>query len=288
MIVYYTYDEMRRFFKKDMEKNEAVYQLILGNMNYVRKQVEAGESIDANTKFGAIFDGDIPVYYFNNLLPYSMVVMPADPSSPKEPIRFGKELAKEFTANGITINGIQSVKELTEAFVAEYTKKELELSLSMDIMVTDSVVDFPLVGEVVRASIDDLDEVCELYLHFCEDALGESPSMEEIRERKKNQLVLPNVYIWLYRINGKTVGMNMSTRQLEHGASINGVYIKPEERKKGYCKQMMSYASKYYLDHGFDYVTLYVDKTNPFSNAAYTSVGYKYICSVYSYEEKRR
>lgn len=284
MIKYYSYDEMKRFFKSDMEKNEAVNQLILGNIKFIQSKVEKGEELDESLRFGVIFDGDAPVYYFNNTPPFNMVVMPATPKNPANPIYFGKQLAEEFNKNGVIISGIQCVYDFGVSFVENY-HKELKQNLGMDIMVATEIKKYPLAGEVYRATMDDFGELCAFYKEFIKEALGADRSMLEVSEQIRSKLSVPNSYIWLYRVGDKLVGMNMSNRQLEHGACINAVYVTPEERRKGYCKQMVSWASQYYLDYGYEYVTLYVDKANPYSNAAYAAIGYDYICSVYTFEE---
>ena len=285
MIKYYTYDEMSRLYKSDMEKNEAVNQLILGNIKYIHTLVSKGDVLDENLRFGVIYDNDTPVYYFNNTPPYNMVVMPATPKNPTNPAYYGKVLAEEFNKNGVEISGIQCVYEFGTSFVSSY-HKELKQNLAMDIMVATEIQKYPLVGEVYQATMNDFGELCAFYKDFIKEALGSERPMLEIAEQIRYKLSLPNSYIWLYRVDNKLVGMNMSNRQLEHGACVNAVYVVPEERRKGYCKQMVSWASQYYLDHGYEYVTLYVDKTNPYSNAAYAAIGYDYICSVYTFEEE--
>ena len=70
--------------------------------------------------------------------------------------------------------------------------------------------------------------------------------------------------------------MVASTRKLEHGRSVSYVYIKPEFRRQGLCKEMMSALGRECLEEGCGYVTLYVDRTNPVSNAAYSAVGFAY------------
>ena len=62
---------------------------------------------------------------------------------------------------------------------------------------------------------------------------------------------------------------------------MGAVYICPEMRRKGYCKEMMAWCAKHYFSEGFSYGTLYVDQANPFSNAAYTAVGYEYVTDMY-------
>ena len=284
MIKFYTVEEMDFLFKEEMEKNEAVNQLILGNLKFIKNKYEKGETIDDNVKFGVIFDSDIPVYFFNNTPPYNTVVMPVTPKMPVNPSYYGKMLAEEFNDKGINISGIQCVYEFGVSFM-EYYHKPLKQQLAMDIMVANDIKEYPLVGEVYRATKKDFGELCTFYKDFIKEALGEDCPMMEIAEKIESKLSVPNSFIWLYKVNDKLVGMNMSSRQLKHGACVNAVYVLPQERSKGYCKQMVSYASNYYLNHGYDYVTLYVDKTNPYSNRAYAAIGYDYICSVYTFEE---
>ena len=83
--------------------------------------------------------------------------------------------------------------------------------------------------------------------------------------------------------------MNGSTRKLPHGRSVSYVFIKEEERNKGYAKQMVASACRYYLEkENCDYVTLYVDQSNPFSNHAYLAIGFEYLSDIYTYDLIRK
>lgn len=283
MIKFLNAFEMEALYGNDMEQNEAYYQLILGNIITTKKKAALNEDIDI--LFGVIEEDGLARYYFCNYLPYDFCVCSVLSNPPGNVEMLAKELVDAIKEKEIELAGLNGNKEFMEAFMKYYDELEFKPNIAMDIMVCKDVKVVDNVGINRRATLDDFEEIALMYQNFIKDALHEELAMEAIYTRLNTTFNNPKAYIWVYEVEGKIVGMNMSTRQLKYGATINGVYVKDEERGKGYCKQMMSASTSYYLNNGYDYVTLYVDKANPYSNGAYLAVGYEYVGSSYNYSK---
>jgi len=282
MIKYYSAEEMKTLYWEEISKNEAVSQLILGNIKTVCKAREKGDDVPEDTRFGVILKEQEPVYYFCNYLPYAMVVVAADPIAPYPDEECGRELAESFHENGIYYTGIQANEKFAKAFVKSSNHRYRE-ELSMAIMVARKVNHYPLRGEVIRATATDVEVVTDMYRGFVKDALHEEISYEDAYSKMKTRLENPEMDIWLYRVDGEIIGMHGSTRKLERGISLTLVYVYPKMRGRGYCKEMVAWSTEHYFEQGCEYVSLYVDRNNPISNAAYQAVGYEYISKVVSY-----
>ena len=80
------------------------------------------------------------------------------------------------------------------------------------------------------------------------------------------------------------VSMAAATRQLVNGIAINYVYTPEEYRGMGYAAANVYNISKKYLDDGFKFCTLFVDKKNVLSKRAYEKVGYETVDEMYEYK----
>ena len=276
--------EMAERFGDYLDAQEDVYQLILGNMIHVKKQQDLGQGVPADTCFGAILEDsrDQPLWLFCNFLPYTMVVAPVCPREQETEEACARQeeacaaaLAEAVKKKKITVTGIQSTEGFAEAFRNAYGG-DYNLELSMDIMTARKIQDLPRRGVLTHATAEDLEEIVPMGIAFARDCLHKEVTEKEEREAARVRITAPDSIVWLYRQIGNVIGMAASTRKLPRGRSINYVYIKPEFRGQGYCKEMMSALGQECMVEGCEYITLYVDRTNPVSNAAYTAVGFEY------------
>lgn len=282
-VKYLNCEEMEDNYLDEMMKNEAINQLIIGNIIYTKKSILKNNELDERNIFGVILDDNKVLYFFCNFLPYNLVLTPNGDIDNELEKKCAELFVKSLLDNNIFINGIQSTDTFCEYFIEQYPG-EFELRQAMDIMYCDKVNDYPLSGIIRLANEDDMDEIVKMWMGFQEDALNIQEDYEKGKETFLIRFADKDCLTWIYEVNDKIVGMNGSTRKLPHGRSITYVYIKPEERLKGYCKEMISTCTKYYLDNGNDYTCLYVNKKNPYSNASYLAVGYQYLKPMYSYD----
>ena len=301
----YSGQEMEERFGTLMEAHEDVHQLLLGDIIYIRKLKAKGMEIPEHT-FGAVMEEERPLWFFCAMLPYATVVTPAlsaEWSAPApaaglaaagsasdlpavdeafRPKECAAALAAFLKEHAVRIAGVQSTPAFAEAFRISYGG-EYRLELAMDIMTAQAIVPQPRRGQLVHGTIGDLDEVTALSLAFVRECLHEEHDPEEMRKSTEIRLTVPDSIFWLYKRNGETIGCAASTRKLGHGRGVSYVYIKPEYRRQGLCKEMMAALGEECFEEGCRYLTLYVDQANPFSNAAYTAVGYRYVVAMESW-----
>ncbi len=283
MVQFLSAEEMKALYWEKLLENEAVNQLIMGNMKAVCKAHEEGKEVQEDTRFGAILQENRVAYFFCNFLPYSMVVTSANPRETIYAEKCALELAEAFHNQGIVFTGIHSSDVFAKAFMDCFARQFRE-EMSMEIMVTKKANTYPLCGEIVRATVNDVEKVTEMYCNFCKEAVHQDKTYEEVYTKVREMLDNPERDIWLYQVEGEIIGMHGSTRKLERGLSLTLVYVYPQYRGKGYCKEMVSWSTEHYLEQGCQYVSLYVDRKNPFSNAAYQAVGFEYVAKTVDYK----
>lgn len=273
MITVYSAEEFYAKYYTELLENEAVHQLIISNLNHVMSTPEEGVLF-------AICERKQHYFICNNL-PFAMLVTTSDHCDNEEVV--GKEIAEYVVDHGIQITGITSSKGIVEGFVEYYKEynRDMHLSESMDIMVLTQVNEVKQVGSLQHACNEHIDELARMYIDFTLEALGEAPKLELAIYKIRKCVEHNDAYILLEE--GIIVSMCITPRHLKSGKCISAVYTKPKYRGKGYCKSMMSKVCKYLLEQGDQFVTLYVDTTNPISNAAYTAVGFTVVESCYKY-----
>ncbi len=273
MIKVYNAEEFRNEFAELIEANEPKFQLLLGDLE---RSLANGNQ--ANDFFAAIYkDKELKYLLCNydvfNLLTYAM-------SNEDYVEEAAIELAKFVKENGYTLHGIQGSEEFTKAYNEE-AHTNYTLHLAMDIMICTKLEPVSIHGELVKGSKEYFEDMCGMYQAFIAEALHEELEMELIKGRVSN--ILENHKSWVYKVNGEIVGMVISTREGKSCVSFSGVYTKPVHRGKGYCKEFMYLVGQEMMQYK-PKLTLFVDKSNPRSNAAYKAIGYVCDCSVFAYE----
>ena len=136
------------------------------------------------------------------------------------------------------------------------------------------------------AEKDDADDISKLIYEFEFEAAGVSPDEEHCRQRVNDMINAKTLYVW-ENSNGELV----STTSIRIGDEIDTlatVYTKPEERRKGYCYNLVHMVTKSILDNG-RLPILYTNADYPASNACYKKVGFREVgslCTVKYKEEK--
>ena len=97
-----------------------------------------------------------------------------------------------------------------------------------------------------------------------------------------NVLQTKNAFVWID--DNKPVCMVFGERPFEKGIFIGYVYTPPHLRNKGYATNCVSHVSRYYLEHGYEFCSLFTDKTNPTTNEIYQKIGYQPIENYLYYE----
>ena len=151
-------NEFANKYYEDLIKDEALNQLILGDITLAKNNIEKGIEMNPNNRFGVISKDNQVLFFVCNFLPFGMVVTPNGNINKEDIIDCAKALALDLKKNSIEISGIQSIKDFCDEFIKTYDK-EFELALSMDIMVCEKVHDYSLRGKLRMASKEERDEL---------------------------------------------------------------------------------------------------------------------------------
>lgn len=124
------------------------------------------------------------------------------------------------------------------------------------------------------ASNEDAPLIGEWYHRFGEDA-GLAPSPDkEVREKVQMFIDAGEVFVW--EDEGKVVSMMKKARPTAHGVTVSMVFTPRDERRKGYARTLVYYATEELLKE-YDFCVLYTDMLNPTSNKIYQEIGYRKI-----------
>lgn len=265
-------------YRETLYANEAINQLIIGNMNTVIASMRMDETLHPDLLFAVLFRDEIPKYFVCNYPPYNIVITATDPKEQDQDSAdiLSSELDEFLHKKGIHYPGINAPESFAYSFLRQ-SADSFEKDVFLGIMVATEIKDFPLQGNMRLARQGESEELSAMYVHFVQDALREIITLDEARVKIAKMFADRPEHFWVYEVDGRVVSMAACPRETELGASIGTVYTKREERGKGYCKQLMSWMSSYYLARNHSYVTLYVDMDNPCSTRAYHHVGYQVV-----------
>lgn len=248
---------------------EASTQLSIGNAAAHRD-----EPCRPDLLFGRCEQDGAATLLFSNTTPFNFLMhaLPGDPAALSAAVLLSEYLLKEQ----IPICGVNASKELCNAFFSAYDKP-YRVRFGMDIMVLRELTEPPVVsGKARLAEEADLPLLTEWYRGFYREALGEDPP-EDVADRVRGHFERKRLYVWETPDGTMTSTVHISPRDLPHGVSVSGVYTPPEHRGSGYCQNTVAALCRNALQKGAEYVTLFVDKKNPFSNHVYAKLGFQTI-----------
>lgn len=225
---------------------------------------------------GGVYDeNDNLALLFLNANPHRLLLFGLNNS-----IESTKVLVEYIENNSIAITGILGNKADTDLYI-QVSKKAFKLDLAMDIMAIDEFQVLPRKGRLVVPTADDIDFIAQGICNFTKEALHDSITFYEARE--KVQLYLSRGYFYLYENEeGKKTSFAGLTKRSPNSLTISAVYTFDEYRGKGYAKSMINLICEWALQQ-VKHVALFVDKKNPISNKVYLDNGFKYIRDNYSY-----
>ena len=140
-------------------------------------------------------------------------------------------------------------------------------------------------GYLDRVRTDELDLLAEYYYLDRQELPLESVTKEEAYEKSKELLNDENFYVWRNSNDKLVAYLNYS--ECDKVARLGNVYTVPDERRKGYCSNLVYEVTKGLKDKGYR-VFLYTDYKYPNSNGAYKKVGYEDKGFLVQYNLKRK
>ncbi len=231
---------------------------------------------------GVYCDGKLELLFLN-ANPHNLVLF----SEHHQPTAI-KALVQDIIEQKIEIKGILADKEVCDIFIAEYQiiyPTEFVLKTAMDIMRLDHLIKPKLQGKLVCSGIEETDFILDCLYNFNKECLHEDIPYSELITRYQDRITNHKFYIYYNEDNIKT-SIVMLSRDLKDGKAVTAVYTYPEFRGKGYATSMMYYACEIIFQQGFQYATLFVDKSNPISNRVYEKIGFRVLTNTYDYRLK--
>lgn len=278
MLQSYSAEQFYTNYYEELVKREAVHQLVIGNLKACMEQDRA------DVLFATICKENC-TYFICHFPPYNLLVTTSNTQSKADDEYIvGEEIARYFKEHSINICGINASQTIALGFKDFYAKQgqPMKLDVAMDIMELREVNPFKQVGQLELASLENLEQLSLMYVNFTVEALGDAAQIELVRMRLRGYIEKQILYV--LKVDDKIAAMCSTPRALAHGYSISAVYTLPQYRGKGLCKSLIGQLCTKLLQSGSQFLCLYVDKSNPFSNAAYEAVGFKVVGSTTSYE----
>jgi uncharacterized protein len=145
--------------------------------------------------------------------------------------------------------------------------------------------DSPL-GHLQAADYDERDLLSRWVLAFQQEALPEE-DVDLSAARMIVDRLLSNNDLFVWRTGdgdtSRTVSMAARARPTARGIAVNLVYTPPEGRRHGYASACVAHLTGLLLESGWEFCTLFTDRTNATSNHIYRQIGYEAIADFDEY-----
>lgn len=276
------YDNANDYLKENesvLLMNEAVSQLVLYNAYQCR------QNSDIASLFGVVTDDDGIILHFSNIPNSNLAIYIQN--NDKDIREAAMVLADYVADNNIALEGINAKYEVCEAFIEEYKKRvkcTFAERLAVDIMEIRQLNEIkPTEGKTRLAMPSEAKLLTDWLIQFQIEALAKEINYESALV-KISKLIADNRLFVFEDDEGNIVSMAAATRYLAHGIAINYVYTPEEFRGIGFAATNIYNISKKYLDEGYDFCTLFVDKKNMLSRRAYEKVGFITIDDMHEYK----
>lgn len=265
-------------------REEARHQLLLANLLHYQD----ASTLTKDNVFGVVKDKKTIHLIFLNAYPYNLQL-----HAFTDAVQSYDILVDYLLSNHIVIQGVNGPDKDVENFIKAYglknQAKEFRHYLGMDIMMLEKVIGQRKKNLSLQlAKKEHLDTLFDYMLGFHKDCFQEAADQAKIRQTVSDAIHTKRQYILLDEDNHIVSIAMLAKRKLIRGVCISGVYTPDKYRYKGYSTYLMSHLCTLLLRKGYEYVTLFVDKSNPISNRVYEKVGFKIIQNNYDYRLKEK
>ncbi len=277
LVFYDSVDDFLTHHESMLLKHEAKHQLMLSNA--YRLKTNASKP---NHFMGIIHENHDIKVIFLYMAPYNLLVDSFSEISTEDLYDFTFAIYQKCPS----LPGINAPFYIAEPFCEffhQISGKFYYKRLGMDIMVLHELesIDLPK-GSMRLATLDDLNLVNQWVLSFHQESLNEAVKLEDVD--KSNRLRIEQSRLFLFENEHQMiVSMGAIARTLQKGCSLSLIYSDALKRNQGYGLAITHYLSKHILSLGYEYVTLFVDLSNPISNRVYQKLGFKVISSQYDF-----
>ena len=253
-----------------LERQEAVTGLMFG---LALRLAENPLAYGSPPYLAAVADEQGPVLAALMTPPHNLILH-SEEENPAEALEL---LARDLMERRSPVAGTVGPVRLAEAFAglwARLTGNGSHPSMNQRIYkLTQMIAPRYSPGSLRPAVADDTGLVVRWMDAFQQEAAPNSPRPSP--DMTHARIDERNVFLW---DDGGPVSMAVKTRPTRHGISVSWVYTPPELRRRGYATSCVAALSQQLLDAGFEYCTLFTDRSNPTSNAIYQQIGYRPVC----------
>lgn len=266
------YQDLKEFLKDNEElilEKEWLNNLMVGNF---KDGLESGT--DENWLFATVVNNEKTELILFKRSPWKLLLYSPSDNKSDELYKFA---AEELYKINKEIPGVNTEKEIGEKFskyYCEIANREYKLCRNMRILVLENLIQGNLRDDVIcrKAEEKDKEILKEFTRIFHKEGLNEDVPEEKLEKGFYEHL---KKGYWVLEKDRKIVAQTISTRNLNKGKSVSGVFTPKEERCKGYAYNLIYRVSKEFLDNGADYCVLFTDDSNPISNHVYEKIGYE-------------
>ena len=206
--------------------------------------------------------------------PWKLLLYSPTENKTDELYKFAAEEVYKIDKNIPGVNTEIDIGEKFSKYYCEVANKQFKLRIGMRILVLEKLLEPKLRDDVIYRKAEEKDkEILKQFVkEFHKEGLNEDVSEEKLETGFYKHL---KTGYWVLEKDGKIVAQTVSSRQLEKGKCVSGVYTPKEERCKGYAYNLIYRVSKEFLDNGAEYCVLFTDDSNPISNHVYEKIGYE-------------
>ena len=253
-----------------LEQREAVTDLMLG---LASRLAEEPLAYGSRPYFAAVADEQGPILAALMTPPHNLILYSEQENTPGSL----ELLAQDLIVGRWTVAGVLGPVRLAEAFAglwARLTGTARRPGMGQRIYkLTEVIRPRYTPGSLRSATEDDTGLVVRWMEAFQQEAAPNSPRPSP--DMCHARIAERDVFLW---DDGRPVSMAVKTRPTRHGISVSWVYTPPELRRRGYATSCVAALSQQLLDAGFEYCTLFTDRSNPTSNDIYQQIGYRPVC----------
>ena len=255
-----------------LEEREAENNLMLG---LCLKIARSSEEIEPAPYFATVKQNDDLLVAAIMTPPHNLIVY----SDTGACVEVFEPLTADLLAKGLPVPGVIGRTVVVSAFAKaweEVTGKLVIQGMRQRIYRLTEVNQPQLPSGSFRAATkDDLTLLAQWTLAFHHEAVPNNP-LSDVQEATRRRIAHKEIFVWE---NAGLVSVAAKSRPTTNGVSVNLVYTSPEYRGRGYATACVASLSRYLLDSGFSFCTLFADLANPISNHVYKKIGYRPICN---------
>ncbi|MEM7333840.1 MAG: GNAT family N-acetyltransferase [Chloroflexota bacterium] len=252
-----------------LEENEAANNLVLGILTSLQRQPRRRR----NRPVLAVVEDETAIKLMGVMTPPKKMML----AGLETETEAAKQLAGYLRENNKKIPAIFGPSSLALAFAQEYLEERpFQEGTPQAIYALRQVNNITISNGTLRNPYaEELDLMTDWIFGFQRDVHTEqSPSlaMQVAGQLMQNR----DLFIWADEDDAPKA-MATKSRPTANGIAINMVYTPPEYRGNGFATALVAGLSRYLLDEGYQFCTLFTDLTNPISNHVYQKIGYNLL-----------